>query len=205
MAKRQGPRLIAISAALLGLMLWTASIASAQYPPGIGSLSVSSSTTTAQVGSTTDLTCQVLGTAGQPQPGVDCTFTIASQPGSDAGFVTGQASAAPAGHGLAFPSGQVSTQSVTKPTGTNGIATAKLNVGTTPGPIVVLVEANGIVSQVTVQASTTAVSIPTAGGLPVTGGEPPVDVSPALGLAMLAGLLVAGWKLRRAIGWTSRS
>lgn len=189
MAKRQGLGLLGISAALLALMLWTASIASAQYPPGIGSLSLSTSTTTAQLGGTADLTCQILGTAGQPQPGIDCTFTIASQPGNDAGFVTGQASA----------------QSVTQQTGANGIATTKLNVGTTPGPIVVLAEANGIISQVTVQASTTAVSLPTLGGPPVTGGEPPIDISPALGLALLAGLLMAGWKLRGAIGWTSRS
>src|SRR5581483_11321401 len=103
-------------------------------------------------GGTTDVNCQVINSGGQPQAGVNCTFTVVSQPGSDAGFVSGNVSSLQAGYGVASPARQTLT-SVTKPTNANGVATASLIVGTTPGPVVVAVEANGIISQVTVQAS----------------------------------------------------
>ncbi len=136
---------LAVTASLLG---WQQAFA--QYPPTIGSLTAAANPSPAPMGSTVDVTCTVRDTSGSPVAGEPCTFTIVSQPGSDA---------------------SIGSLSVTKNTNSQGVATAKLDTGSTPGTIVVSVEARGISSQVSV----TVVGEGAPAQLPTTGGPAPSD------------------------------
>ncbi|HXG36066.1 MAG TPA: hypothetical protein VNL15_03765 [Dehalococcoidia bacterium] len=159
----------------LGVMLLSASIVSAQYPPGIGSVSASASSTSAPLGGTVNINCTVLDSSGLPVQGADCTFSIVSQPGNDA---------------------SVGSTSTTKQTNAQGIATTTLFVGTTPGPVVVSVDAAGVLSQVTVNVGGVS-ALPSAGGAPAS----PDSESPVVLLLIGGGILTAIaaaslWKVR---------
>lgn len=131
------------------------STALAQYPPPAGTVTGASDADAAPTGGSVEVTCTVLDTAGAPVAGEACTFTIVSQPGTDASIGTG---------------------SVTEITDADGVATATLNVGSTAGDIVVEVEARGLSSQVTVTAGgepgIAPPAVPSApiSQLPATGG-----------------------------------
>ena len=63
--------------------------ASAQYPPPVGSLITGADDTTPDVGDDVGITATVLDEIGDPLADVDCTFSIADQPGSDASVDSG--------------------------------------------------------------------------------------------------------------------
>lgn len=92
------------------------SIAVAQYPQPGGSVTLTSSAVSAAVGGQTLLTCTLRDGAGAPIVNAACTFTIESQPGTDAA---------------------VGSTTITKMTDANGVATTTLRTGSTPGQIVV--------------------------------------------------------------------
>ena len=153
-------------AAILVLALLAAGIAIApgvraqNYPPPVGSLSVEGASTTP--GSTSNVTATVLDNSGDPVEGAEVTFTITSQPGTDARWANG---------GL----------EITATTGANGIATAVLTAGSTTGNIIIETVSGEKTSQVTVAVQS---------GLPTTGGAPPLEGSgsgvPAWQIAFLA-------------------
>ncbi len=138
------------------------------YPPPVGSLTVTATTTTPSSGSTTTLTATVLDNFGNPVANADVEFQITSQPGTDAGFSNGQ-------------------KSITTKTGANGVASALLSAGSTPGNILVKMIAGDKTSQVTLQ-------VQGAPAAPATGGEPPSESTGGLAdwqtLAIVAGVLV---------------
>jgi hypothetical protein len=80
-------------------------------------------------GETVDVTAEVLD-GGEPRPGVDCTFTIASQPGNDA-----------------------TLEAKTAATAENGEATVRLAVGSASGAIEIEVDCEGLPQQFTVEVS----------------------------------------------------
>ena len=157
-------------AAVLVLALLAAGIALApgvraqNYPPPVGSLSVEGASTTP--GSTTNVTATVLDNSGDPVEGAEVTFTITSQPGTDARWANG---------GL----------EITATTGANGIATAVLTAGSTTGNIIIETVSGEKTSQVTVTVASKSGS-----GLPTTGGAPPLEGSgsgvPAWQIAFMA-------------------
>jgi hypothetical protein len=102
----------------------------AQYPPPAGSVSLLASSTIVVTNSEAVLTCQVRDTSGAPIADAPCVFSILSEPGTDAAL---------------------GSKSTTKITNAQGIATAVLQVGSTPGVIIVGVSAGGLQSQVLVQ------------------------------------------------------
>ena len=156
-------------------------IAFAQYPPPAGSVTGSVNNPAPSPGASVTVTCTVTNSQGQPVANEPCTFSIVSQPGTNA---------------------SLGAPSVTANTNAQGIATAVLSVGTTPGAIVVKVSAMGVQAQVTVspKAATTvpAATVPPGaqpGAAPPTGageaGEseiPPlvwgVAIGAAVGLAL---------------------
>ena len=153
--------------------------ASAQYPPTIGSLTASANPSPASTTSTADITCTVRDTSGQPTAGEPCTFTITSQPGDDAA---------------------IGSLSVTKATNSQGIAVATLRTGSTPGTIVVSVEARGISSQVsvTVQGEGAPASLPATGAAPADdSGSSGFLLWLAVGLGLAAALGAAGFACAR--------
>ena len=166
---------------LAQLVLWlsaaafvlAASAASAQtYPPDVGSLSASVDDTTPAPGSEVELTGRALDSVGEPLQGAEITFTLTSNPG-DASFGNGQSS-------------------IVATTDENGIANVILNTGSQPGTIVVAVEANGLVTQVTMTTGEPA-------NLPASGGPPPSGDSiewPLILAASLAVLFVAAGGVR---------
>ena len=133
-----------------------ASLAHAQYPSPTGGVSAQAGDTTTSPGDTTILSCSVVGPDGTPVPNVPCTFTITSQSGDDAA---------------------VGSLSVTKLTDSQGIATAELYVGTTPGVIVVEAESGGSVSSVLVMVEGETPSPPQA---PIGEIQPPATGSGGL-------------------------
>jgi len=156
----------AIALATVGLLVALAiagGTASAQYPPPVGSVTTSVSETTPATGASVTCTCKVLDTVGNPVASETSTFTIVSQPGTDARL-----------------------SSATAVTNAQGIATVTLLTGSTPGSIVVSCTARGIQSQATVTAkAATPVAITT----PATpGAAPPTGVGQGEG-----GTLVAPW------------
>jgi hypothetical protein len=153
----------AVVLAIVALLMYGAgwlSTALAQYPPPAGTVTAASDTEAAPTGSSVDVTCTVLDTAGAPVAGEPCTFTIVSQPGTDA---------------------SIGSTSLTKLTDANGVATATLHTGSTPGVIMVEVEARGLSSQVTV---TTDVE---PGIAPPAAPSEPVSQLPATGGGGIAG------------------
>jgi hypothetical protein len=98
-------------------------------PPGDGggnpNVEVAVSDDSPEVGDTVDLTVTVIDDAGNPVSGVECAFSITSQPGSDAS--------------LGADSGT---------TDENGIAAVSLDVGSTPGVIEVTADCGAFGSEV---------------------------------------------------------
>lgn len=175
-----------------------ASAASAQtYPPPVDEVAATVDDTTPDLGATVELSASATDENGNPLVDVEVTFTITSNPGG-ASFVDDQVSSI--GAPMAFVSSADSiveiaaayasqTETATALTDEGGIARVKLYTGNEPGTIVVRVDANGVVSQVTLTTGS-----PQA--LPKTGGEPGGATSLPLTPAMAAGaailLLVAG-------------
>lgn len=152
------------------VFILAASAASAQtYPPEVGSVTADADDTTPDPGSTVNVSGTVTDADGNPVAGATVTFTITSNPGS-ASFENGQ-------------------QTITAVTGGDGVATVALNTGNETGTIVVRVDANGVVSQVTLTTGSPQ-TLPKTGGEP--GGATSVPLTPAMaaGAAML--LLAAG-------------
>ena len=145
---------------LAGGIVLSQGVRAQSYPPPVGSLSVQAGSTSP--GSTTNVTATVLDNNGDPVAGAGVTFTIISQPGSDAEWAAG---------GL----------ETTTTTGANGIATAVLKAGSVPGNIIIETVSGVKTSQVTVAVQS---------GLPTTGGAPPLEGSgsgvPAWQIAFLA-------------------
>jgi hypothetical protein len=103
---------LTVSAALL----IGSNVATAQYAEPTGNLTVTSEVVTATTGAGVTLSCTLRDTSGAPIVNAPCTFTIESEPGTDA---------------------EVGSKVVTKMTDANGIATTVLRTGSTPGQIVV--------------------------------------------------------------------
>jgi hypothetical protein len=148
------------------------STALAQYPPPAGTVTASAETDAAPTAASVEVACTVLDTAGSPVANETCTFTIVSQPGADA---------------------SLGGASVTALTDADGVATATLYTGSTPGIIVVEVDARGISSQVTVA---TGVELGTA---PPTGSSGAPSQLPASGRGGVGGDGVPNWPLALAL------
>lgn len=161
-----------ILVATVGSLFWGMGRAAAEYPPAVGSLSAGASDTTPSPGSSVIITCTALDASGNPLANQPCTFTITSQPG-----------------GASFD-GALSTVANTDAT---GVATAVLSTGTTPGTIVVSVEAAGMVSQVTLNTGA-AQELPPTGGTPAgsnaTTRWPLATGAAALSLILVGTLLI---------------
>jgi hypothetical protein len=159
----------AIALATIGLLVALAIAggpASAQYPPPVGSVETGVSDPTPATGAPVTCTCEVLDTVGNPVAGEVCTFTIVSQPGTDA-----------------------SLSSATAITNAQGIATVTLLTGSAPGSIVVSSEARGIQSQATVTAGAATPVAPTVPATP--GAAPPTGAGEGDGGTPVALWIVA--------------
>ena len=172
-----GWRLGVLAAALL--LAGTAwGSARAQYPPPTGNVTLTSSITAPGVGGTTTISAQVRDVLGAAVGGLACTFNIVSQPGTDASV---------------YP-GPVYTDAT-------GAATTTLQVGSTPGPIIVGSNCGELSSQVSVMAGGAAqVQLPATGEGPTDdGGSSPIGLWFLLSASMASlGLLVARDLARRA-------
>ena len=117
-------------------------------------LNLDASLDTVTVGGSTDILAVFADENGEPVPGVDITFKIDQQPGSNADL-DGEAS-------------------VTKTSDTDGIAEAKLNVGDTPGKIVVSATAEGETETITitVEAGRTGADTSPTNSTPTTTATP---------------------------------
>ena len=126
-----------------------ASVSHAQYPPPAGGVEVQSSSTSADPGDQVQITCEVLDESGDAISTVPCTASIDQQPGDGA---------------------SIGSLVATKLTNSQGIASFTLNVGSTPGLIVVSVEAEGFSSSVLVTVEGETASPPQS---PIGGITPP--------------------------------
>ncbi|MBI1884978.1 MAG: Ig-like domain-containing protein [Chloroflexi bacterium] len=147
------PALVALLTLLVAtLALAAAPVASETYPPPVGSLSLTSSATTAATGSLVTLSVTVLDNDGNPVEGAEVTFRIVSQPGDDA---------------------SVGSLKITKTTDEDGIATADLNTGTTPGSIIVETISGEKTSRLTIEVGEGEEGVPSTGSEPAAGGGGP--------------------------------
>jgi len=155
--------MLVVAVAAAGLLPTLASTASADYPPGVGSLSASASDPAPAPGAAVDISGTALDSSGKPMPGVVLDFMITSQPG-----------------GASF-NGSDTASAVTD---ANGLATVRLTTGSQPGTVVVRVAGASGVTQVTVRSGGPQ-QLPKTGGLPSSDASTPVW--PVLiGLAALA-------------------
>jgi|GEM_PF-5817274 len=149
-------RLLVGAALAIGLLTCARPSVLADYPPAIGSVSAAAGSTASAPGSNVNINCTVQDASGAPVAGQPCVFTIVSQPGTDA---------------------SIGSLTTVRNTDSNGIATAVLHTGSTPGNIVVSIESGGVTSQVTVTvqgAQTSAPQeFPSSGGAPADGGSTP--------------------------------
>jgi hypothetical protein len=120
----------------------------AQYPPPGATVTLAAEDTTAALGADVTVTATVLDAEGNPAAGVECTFSIAAQPGTDA----------------TVDPGPVTTDAA-------GNASTTLHVGTTPGSIAIEVDCGGLSAQVSVVAGEAVGPTPAAppASLPETG------------------------------------
>lgn len=139
-----------VSVGLAGLSL---SPASAQYPPATGNVALAVADATPTVGDAVSIAASVRDSQDTPITGQTCSFSIASQPGTDARLLSNAAV-----------------------TDSNGIATADLDVGSTPGTILVDAVCGGMSSRISVVAGA-AVTAPVQ---PPTGQITPIQL-PATG------------------------
>ena len=153
---------IALAMVLAAIALTSAARAQT-YPPPVGSLTVTSESTTAPTRASIELTATVRDNQGNPAANQDVTFTIVSQPGNDA---------------------SLGSLSRTVTSDQNGVARVALFTGSVPGRIIVDVVTGDKTSQLTVQVQT--------GALPATGSPPP-ERQDGGGLApWLVAFIVAG-------------
>jgi len=135
--------LIAITVSVAFILGSSAAVA--QYPNPAGSVTITSATVAAPTGADVTLTCTLVGVTGAPSANAPCTFTIESEPGTDAA---------------------VGSKVVTKMTDANGVATTVLKTGSTPGQIVVSAT-SGAFRSVTVVNVTSSAGGPPASGVVV--------------------------------------
>jgi len=147
-----------VGVGVLIALVATWAVAFAQYPPPVGSVTAGASNPTPSTGASVTVSCTVVDSQGQPVANEPCTFTIVSQPGTDA---------------------SLGAPSVTVETNAQGVATAVLSVGIKSGAVVVGVSAMGVQSQVTVNTQAPGAAPPTlpAGAQP--GAAPPTGVGEA--------------------------
>jgi len=136
---------ISLLVALAGAAL-TSEARAQVYPPPVGSLTLTSESTSAPTRASIGLTATLRDDQGNPIADQDVTFTIVSQPGDDA---------------------SLGSLSHTVKSDQNGLAQVTLFTGSTLGQIVIDVVAGEKTSQITVQVLEEA--------LPATGGPPPQD------------------------------
>ena len=159
-------------AAVSALVLLAGALALAQgaraqtYPPPVGSLSVEAAST--EPGGTTDVDATVLDNDGNPVEGADVDFNIVSQPGNDA----------------QWDNGELETTEVSE---ADGVATAVLHAGSTPGSIIIETVSGSTTAQVTVAVAEDVSDLPTTGGLPADGS----DGLAGWQIGFLAGVLIA--------------
>src|SRR4030042_6924000 len=101
----------------------------AAYPQPSGSVTLTGSSTTVSVGGSTELTLEVVDSAGSPVAGKACTLYISSQPGTDA---------------------SVTQDSTTTDAG--GVITGTLYVGTTRGTVKVTANCGNLFAGLSVVA-----------------------------------------------------
>jgi len=123
--------------------------AHAQYPPPSGSVTVSADNTTVEVGDNVDITVTVRDVTGSPVVKRSCRLAIVSQPGKDA-----------------------SVKPKNAKTNEEGVIEATVDVGSTPGFIVVRVTCGDVAGSVTVVATAKA-ETPATGQAPESGIELP--------------------------------
>ena len=168
-------------AALLGTLSAVGSHeAGAQYPPPTGNLTLRAATTAPPLSSVLGISATARDQTGAAVAGISCTFQIISQPGADA----------------TVDGGPFVTDA-------NGVASTTLDVGNTPGNIVVGANCGDLTSQVLVAAGGGA----PAPALPATGQGP--DGSAKTGWlvwVLVAGLgaLALATALRRTLGRRTR-
>ena len=152
--------------ALGALVAWMAipGGAQAQYPPPTGSVTLSVSTVTPEIGTSVDLGVQIVSPTGAPVAGVSCSFAIMQQPGTDAYVVAGP----------------VSTDAA-------GMVQTALNVGSTPGLISVQAQCGELSALTSVVAGAAqAVALPATGdgSMASSGGSFPWLVALAAGVVL---------------------
>ncbi len=160
--------LAALVASLLALPLFHGA-ARAQYPPPTGNVTLATETTAATPGSTVPISATVRDQFGSVVAGTTCTFSVTSQPGTDATVLAGPFI-----------------------TDASGVARSNLNVGSTPGTIVIDCLCGELSAQATVVNSTEAAAV----GLPSTGAgqtdDSPAAIAWALTIAAGAALGIGG-------------
>lgn len=168
--------LIAATLALVGVAFATLTPApsNAQYPPPEGSgVALVVEDVAPAVGNTVSIGATVLDPSGNPVVGAECTFTITSEPGTDASVSAGPAT-----------------------TNEDGVATALLYVGSTEGEIIVEANCGEVVAEISVVAGAAeAPEEPAAppGSLPdqlVDAGYGPSATSGGLDSFFLGGLII---------------
>jgi hypothetical protein len=124
------PRIVFLLAVAVGMGTLT-QVAHAQYPPPIGSVTLTSSEIQAPVNSSITLTCQIRNAAGAAMAGVTATIMIEAEPGADASIG--------------------SNKIINRTTNAQGAVTVSLMTGSTPGLVVVGCQSGPIASRVVVQ------------------------------------------------------
>lgn len=120
--------------------------ADTDVPPPGNELALTADDTTAAVGGTVNLTAVITDDTGSAVAGVDCTFSIVSQPGNDASLGT-----------------------VAGTTDANGAVTVTLKVGSAAGAIEVGADCGGLAGTVSVVAGTVEGPALPPASLPETG------------------------------------
>lgn len=138
-SKIVGGILIAVMASLLAV-LPLAGRAGAQYPPPTGNVTLVAGTINPVAGTIVPITATVRDQYGSTVAGVACTFSIVSQPGTNASVAPGPVT-----------------------TDVNGAASTTLNTGTTPGTVVVGAICGEYSSQVSVVVGAPAPALPPTG------------------------------------------
>ena len=145
----------------------------AAYPQPTGSATLSGSSTTVSVGGSTELTLEVVNSAGSPVAGKSCELYISSQPGTDASITQDSAT-----------------------TDAGGVITGTLYVGTTRGTVEITANCGNLFAGLSVVAGTAAAP-PQAPVEPGFIALPPTGVGPATdgetyGLGLIIALLAGG-------------
>jgi len=172
------------AAFLAGATLWAVGLnpASAQYPPEPHSIAVAASELNPAVGGAVSVAAAVTDATGEPLADVECSFTVASQPGSGA---------------------RVDPQ--TASTNNDGVATTTLHVGSAAGTIVIEADCDGVSQTLTVTAEDEAAppasqpELPSAGLVAdSSGGGPNLLLIAGIVLMVIAGGSSVAFAARKA-------